>query len=300
MKSRNIILAALLTAMPSAMTAQENIQKAFDALRKSKNQQEVSSRYNVEKNPETGQMEGMSDVYDFTIPNPQDKQLITAIRDAFRQDEPKAYSISTGTQGGSSNYTSLAVGHSNGGGVAIGLMEGSQYIYACFLDPSDPDKKYRYAYALEWVENRKSISGRIVKTYATTPKFRQGSSTLRSSIVVKGNKAYVNGQEFSFGNGFPLDGSSVFASDSTSFHTQGSSESWLSQFNTYKNLFLKYPDGTAANYYATYIYKLCKKADSLDDAEKNMVADELGKLKGKTKDEFIQELFDMSIERLKK
>lgn len=300
MKSRNIILAALLTAMPSAMTAQENIQKAFDALRKSKNQQEVSSRYNVEKNPETGQMEGMSDVYDFTIPNPQDKQLITAIRDAFRQDEPKAYSVSTGTQGGSSNYTSLAVGHSNGGGVAIGLMEGSQYIYACFLDPSDPDKKHRYAYALEWVENRKSISGRIVKTYATTPKFRQGPSTLRSSIVVKGNKAYVNGQEFSFGNGFPLDGSSVFSSDSTSFHIQGSSESWLSQFNTYKNLFLKYPDGTAANYYATYIYKLCKKSDSLDDAEKNMVADELGKLKGKTKDEFIQELFDMSIERLKK
>lgn len=300
MKSRNIILAALLTAMPSAMTAQENIQKAFDALRKSKNQQEVSSRYNVEKNPETGQMEGMSDVYDFTIPNLQDKQLITAIREAFRQDEPKAYSVSTGTQGGSSNYTSLAVGNSNKGGVAIGLMEGSQYIYACFLDLSDPDKKHRYAYALEWVENKGKIKGKIVKTYATTPKFRQGPSTLRSSIVVKGNKAYVNGQEFSFGNGFSFDGSSVFASDSTSFHIQGSSESWLSQFNTYKNLFLKYPDGTAANYYATYIYKLCKKSDSLDDAEKNMVADELGKLKGKTKDEFIQELFDMSIERLKK
>lgn len=300
MKSKNIILAALLTAMPSAMMAQENIQKAFDALRKSKNQQEVSSRYNVEKNPETGQMEGMSDVYDFTIPNPQDKELITAIRDAFRQDEPKAYSVSTGTQGGASNYTSLAVGSSNGGGVAIGLMEGSQYIYACFLDPSDPDKKHRYAYALEWVENRKSISGRIVKTYATLPKFRQGPSTLRSSIVVKGNKAYVNGQEFSFGNGFSFDGSSVFSSDSTSFHIQGSSESWLSQFNTYKNLFLKYPDGTAANYYATYIYKLCKKADSLDDAEKKVVADELEKLKNKSKDEFIQELFDMSIERLKK
>ena len=300
MKSRNIILAALLTAMPSAMTAQENIQKAFDALRKSKNQQEVSSRYNVEKNPDTGQMEGMSDVYDFTIPNPQDKQLVTAVRDAFRQDEPKAYSISTGSQGGSSNYTSLAVGNSNEGGVAIGLMEGSQYIYACFLDPADPEKKFRYAYALEWVENKGKIKGKIVKTYATLPKFRQGPSTLRSSIVVNGNKAYVNGREFSLGNGFSFDGSSAFSSDSTFFNTQRSSESWLNQFNTYKNLFLKRPDGTAANYYATYIYKLCKSADCLDDAEKNMVAGELHKLKNKSKDEFIQELFDMSIVRLKK
>lgn len=32
MKTKNIILAALLTAMPAAMTAQENIQKAFEAL----------------------------------------------------------------------------------------------------------------------------------------------------------------------------------------------------------------------------------------------------------------------------
>ena len=32
MKTKNIILAALLTAMPAAMTAQENIQKAFNAL----------------------------------------------------------------------------------------------------------------------------------------------------------------------------------------------------------------------------------------------------------------------------
>ena len=53
-------------------------------------------------------------------------------------------------------------------------------------------------------------------------------------------------------------------------------------------------------YYATYIYKLCKKAKPLDDAEKKMVAKEIKKLKAKTEDEFIQDLFEMSIERLKK
>ncbi|MBO5594421.1 MAG: hypothetical protein J5931_07435, partial [Prevotella sp.] len=98
----------------------------------------------------------------------------------------------------------------------------------------------------------------------------------------------------------PFDGSSVFDSDSLFFNRQRSSESWLSEFNTYKNHFLKKPDGNASSHYATSIYKLCKNAKSLDDVEKKMVATEIRKLKDKTKDEFIQQLFDMSIERLKK
>ena len=79
-----------------------------------------------------------------------------------------------------------------------------------------------------------------------------------------------------------------------------SSESWLSEFNTYKKLFQKNPDGTAASHYATYIYKLCKNAKSLEDVEKKIVETEIHKLRNKTKDEFIQQLFDMSIGRLKK
>lgn len=299
MKTKNIILAALLTAMPAAMTAQENIQKAFNALRKSKNQQEVLSRYNVEKNPETGKMEGMSDVYEFAILNAQGKQLVSAIRDAFRKDEPKAYNVSTGTHGGASNYTALAVGNGNIGGVAIGLMEGSQYIYACFLDPDDEERNHRYAYALEWVENNGKITGQIVKTYATTQKFRK-SKTIASVITVNGDKINMNGQEFSLGNGFPFNGSMVFSSDSLSLDYKQGSDVWLGQFNTYKNLLLKNPDGVTASTYATRIYNLCKKADALDDDEKELVADELKRMKTKTDDELIQKLFDMSIERLKK
>lgn len=78
------------------------------------------------------------------------------------------------------------------------------------------------------------------------------------------------------------------------------SETWLSEFNTYKNHFLKNTEGAAANSYATQIYKLCKNAKSLEDVEKNIVTTEIVKLKKKTKDDFIQQLFDMSIERLKK
>lgn len=278
MKSKNILITGMLMLLPSAVPAQQQIQQAFDALRNS-NIKEISSRHSVEKDPDLGTMEGLEDTYDFELTDNRDKRLIDNIQKAFELDEAHAYSVSTGSNGNSEDFVSLAVGDSNKGGVAIGLIKDSKWIYACFLDPNDTLRQHRYAYALEWAENGNKIRGRIVKTYATTLKFRQSKKQSRTITV--------NGNNFAFGS---------FFSDSDT----KPSETWLSEFNTYKNLFLKNPDGTAANSYATQIYRLCKDAKSLEDVEKNIVAMEIVKIKKKTKDEFIQQLFDMSIERLKK
>lgn len=278
MKSKNILITGMLMLLPSAVPAQQQIQQAFDALRNS-NIKEISSRHSVEKDPDLGTMEGLEDTYDFELTDNRDKRLIDNIRKAFELDEAHAYSVSTGSNGNSEDFVSLAVGDSNKGGVAIGLIKDSKWIYACFLDPNDTLRQHRYAYALEWAENGNKIRGRIVKTYATTLKFRQSKKQSRTITV--------NGNNFAFGS---------FFSDADT----KPSETWLSEFNTYKNLFLKNPDGNAANSYATQIYRLCKNAKSLEDVEKNIVATEIVKLKKKTKDEFIQQLFDMSIERLKK
>ena len=278
MKSKNILITGLLMLLPSAVLAQQHIQQAFDALRNS-NIKEISSRHSVEKDPDLGTMEGLEDTYDFELTDNRDKRLIDNIRKAFELDEAHAYSVSTGSNGNSEDFVSLAVGDSNKGGAAIGLIKDSKWIYACFLDPNDTLRQHRYAYALEWAENGNKIRGRIVKTYATTLKFRQEKKQSRTITV--------NGNNFAFGS---------FFSDADT----KPSETWLSEFNTYKNLFLKNPDGNAANSYATQIYRLCKDAKSLEDVEKNIVATEIVKLKKKTKDEFIQQLFDMSIERLKK
>lgn len=278
MKSKNILITGLLMLLPSAVLAQQHIQQAFDALRNS-NIKEVSSRHSIEKDPDLETMEGLEDTYDFELTDNRDKRLIDNIRKAFEQDEARAYSVSTGSNGNSEDFVSLAVGDSNKGGVAIGLIKDSKWIYACFLDPNDTLRQHRYAYALEWAENGNKIRGRIVKTYATTLKFRQEKKQSRTITV--------NGTNFAFGS---------FFSDSDS----KPSETWLSEFNTYKNHFLKNPDGNAANTYATQIYRLCKNAKSLEDVEKNIVATEIVKLKKNAKDEFIQQLFDMSIERLKK
>ena len=301
-----MILTAMLMALPSVLMAQENIEKAFEALRQSDWQEETMSSHHVDKAPGTGTMEGMSDEYEFKIAkvNVASKQLILDIRNAFTKDREAAYSVSSGTQGGAETYTSLAVGDGNGGGVAIGVMKDSKWMYACFLDPADEEQNHRYAYGFEWVEKKDgSIIGRMVKTYATTQKYRQSKRQSRSIIINgyrNGKEFKVDGQSFSFGNGFPFDDSLVFDTDSVFFSREKSSESWLSEFNTYKKLFLKNPDGTAASHYATYLYKLCKNAKSLEDAEKKIVETEIRKLKNKTKDEFIQQLFDMSVVRLKK
>ena len=282
MKSKNLILSVILMAVSSTVMAQENIQKAFDALKQSKGQEETYTNHFLEKDPDTGLMEGMSDEYEFKIADAANKHLITAIRQAFNKDEQAAYSMSTGSHGGAESYTSLAVGNGNKG-VGIGLMKDSKWIYACFLDPDDTLRIHRYAYALEWVEKKDgSITGRIIKTYATTQKYRQKKTT--SSFVINGKKIDLSG-----GLG-------------TLNATLGSNdlESWLNKFNNLRTLFLKKSEGPAANSWVTQIYGLCNDAGSLDEAEKNMVIKEIQNLKTKTNDEFIKELFDMSIERLKK
>ena len=289
MKSKHIFIAALLMLLPTVSMAQENIQKAFDALRKSMDVKEISARHSLSKDPDMGRMEGLEDTFDFMITNPAARHLVDDITKAFELDEPQAYNVSSGTHGGNENYTALAVGNSNSGGVVIGMMQGSKWVLACFLDPDDSLRQHRYAYALEWVDDGDKIRGRIAKTYATTLKTRQGRRQTRT-IAVNGKSIKLSGSDFSSDDGFSWPG---FSSEAKT------SEVWLTEFNTYKNLFLQNPEGTTASSYATLIYKLCKNAKSLEDVEKNMIATEIAKLKKKTNDEFIRQLFDMSIERLK-
>lgn len=297
MKSKNILLTALMSVLPLALMAQQNIQEAFDALLNEKNV-EIKTQHTLERDPETGKKEAQADVYDIMVVEPSARECIKDIQRAFEKDKENAYSMKSGDHA-DKNYVVLGVGDGKSQGVAVGRIKDSNYIYACFMDKDDPEKKYRYAYALEWADKGKQTQVRLAVTYATTQQYRQGKKKTKT-ITVNGTEINIDGQSFSFGNGFPFDNSSVFSSDSVFFYGEKSSDAWLSEFNTYKNLFLKNPDSTPSSYYATFIYKLCKNVKALDEVEKNLVATEIAKLRNKTNDEFIQQLFDMSIERLKK
>ncbi len=360
MKSRNLILAAMLLAMPSTIMAQQNIKKAFDALLNEKIT-ENKTRHVLEEDSETGRLKAMCDVYDFTISTSSALERLKEARKAFDKDLKDAYSVNTalrdkdGDDVEKGSFASLFesigfapvtlyVGDGSQESVAIGSMKGSEYIYACFADKDDPEHRYRYAYALEWVEKSKKTKVRLAVTYALRPEARdkKGKKSNVSRVVINGkdiindsstsgdgegkvlNRVFINGKEIgadndriSLGsikiNGKDVDidgirdiieeninnGGNTINVDSLLANRATTPESWLSEFNTYKRLFLKNPDGNTSTHYATSIYRLCKNATVLDRDEKKIVISELTKLKDKSKDELIQNVFEMSIKKLK-
>lgn len=304
MKSKSLILSAMLIAMPSALMAQQNIQKAFDALLKQKQVIKVTAHHDMEKDPETGVKKGQADVYDFTLPagNPW-RQLVVDIEDAIYKDSENAYSVSSSDNDKGVNYVSLVVGDGTSKSVAIGKIPGSKYMYACFLDKKDPEKKYRYAYAVEWAEGQDGIKGRIATTYGTTLGYREKSDNGRKrikSITINGTPL---SKEMILGMGDKLakfNDKYEFDLDSVVYSANNSSQ-WLSQFSTFRTLYGKYlSEGkmTSANIFASNIYNLCKKADVLDADEKKIVIGEIARLRDATRDEYTKNLLVLSIKKL--
>ena len=313
MKSKNFIIATMLMVMPSTMLAQQNIQKAFDALLNEKIS-EIKSRHVLDRDSETGRKTAQADVYDFTISSSSALECLNDVRKAFDKDKENAYSVNSSIReegedvekGSFSSLfesmgiapVSLFVGDGKHSPVSIGSMKSGNYIYACFADKDDPDKRYRYAYALEWAEKSKKTQVRLAVTYALRPEARTERS--KSRIIINGKDIKkdikIGDKTISFGSGFPFDDISVFDVDSVH---EKSPESWLSEFNNYKRLFLKNPDSDTSTHYATSIYKLCKESDMLDPDEKKIVIKELDKLNAAAKDELIQNILEMSIKKLK-
>jgi hypothetical protein len=298
MKNKQLLVVSIMMLSLQTIHAQGNIKRAFNVLI-TDTSTKVESTHKLNKDPETGIKIGQLDVYEFTVPASH-HNLVEDIKQAFDQDKEKAYSLSSTSNANKKlyNYTSLAVGGEDYG-YPLGDIKNSRYIYALFLDANDKSKTHRYAYAMEWCEDAKEIVGKLIITYATRQELRKSKRQIRT-ISINGNKFNIDGNQFSFGSSLSLDDSFVLDNDSIYSHGTKSLESWISEFNTFKNLFLKNPTGTATNYYVAHIYKLCKNADCLDDAEKVMVIQELEKMKRTAKDDIIKQMFVMSQERLTK
>ena len=305
MKSKSLILSAMLIAMPSALMAQQNIQKAFDALLKQKNVAKISAHHDLEKDPETGAKKAQADVYDFTLPSgSQWRRLVVDIEDAIYKDSENAYSVSSSENNKGINYVTLVVGDGSSKSVAIGKIPGSKYMYACFLDKKDPEKKYRYAYAVEWAEGQDGITGRIATTYGTTQNYREKSDkgkvkiksfSINGTSLTKDQITEMIGKKIpKFNEDFELE------LDSVVFAANNSSQ-WLSHFSTFSSLYSKCLSEhkmTSANIFASNIYNLCKRANVLDADEKKIVISEILRLRDATADEYSKSLLVLSIKRL--
>lgn len=167
----------MLMLSATVANAQQAIQRLFETLMQG-NRTEFKAQHTMEKDPETGKKEGEMDLYDFVISSPTiiQSELLKNVDEIFEREKENAYSMNSGHYG---NSVSLAVGKDGSTSVGIGNIKGSRYIYACFLDKDDPEKKNRYAYAMEWTEGDKNITVRLAKTYAAIPKYREGAKGYR-------------------------------------------------------------------------------------------------------------------------
>ena len=230
-------------------------------------QQNIKKAFD-EEDSETGRLKAMCDVYDFTISTSSALERLKEARKAFDKDLKDAYSVNTalrdkdGDDVEKGSFASLFE--------SIGFAPVTLYV---------GDGSYS-SVAIGSMKGSKKTKVRLAITYALRPEARNNKKISKTRVIVNGTELPNTDAD---GNSSGLK----------------TSESWLSEFNAYKRLFLKHPDGSTATHYATSIYGLCKKSDMLEPEEKQIVISELTKLKDKSTDELIQNVFEMSIKKLK-
>ena len=187
---RHFLFSLLCLALiaPASAIAQTNVKKAFDKLIESK-YAEISESHKRENDPQTGEMESMADIYNFTIPADK-KDLIKGIEKAFKQDSEKAYGYYSGIK---AKKGDVSVASGPNSSVEIVNRHNSDYTSALCIDMKKPDHNYRYAYGLSYYRDGRNISGRLVVTYATTLKYRQNtnsysySNSNNNSVTIRTN-----------------------------------------------------------------------------------------------------------------
>ena len=180
MKQRFIIITLLGCLLSTIAVAQDNVKKAFDKFVTSKHVQ-VTKSISEERDftKENRPLIAKADVYNFTI-NKKHRKLIDEVLLAFEKDRdnPDIYMMlnHTGGQNIPTNARDLVVGEDRKNVVQIGMDEWQSWQLLCLLDPSDITHSHRYAYAIEWNDNPKTIylsgkiKGKLVITYGRIQK----------------------------------------------------------------------------------------------------------------------------------
>lgn len=163
--------------MPPMALAQQNIMKAWDRFKSNSHMTLIGEKHSIDKDPQTGQKTYHLEYWTFSVPK-DGLRDIEAFAEAFDQDANKAYSVNKGTTS-KADEVQLAVGTdaNNIGTAFVGSNKGSQYVYCLFLDPEDPEGRYRYSYSLNWIMKGDSYEGTFLITYATTLKYRQSQGS---------------------------------------------------------------------------------------------------------------------------
>ena len=304
-----LCMAAVMLLVPFSVPAQSTIEKYFDDFRtsgvtilKTRHQKNMDDR-----NPNNT---GWIDYYEFTVKK-GGKKVVDAVMAAFNGAAAESYE----------NYTRDGIGPARKARIYYNLNDyidvGQSYPnygYMCFADPTKKD--FRTIYVFEWGykdSRHNKLVGRFFRAYSKRPSKLSTPSTVRM-YTNKGKSGSVTNLRI---GDIPLDSLDILVNgmntDSLTAQIDLSAESllqlmgttkqtstnWLASFNIYRTRYLHKPNDTAANIFVNKIYELCKNAACLSGSEKQVVAGELQKMMGKSKDSFHDSLLNMAIEALK-
>lgn len=324
--SATALACLMMAAMPTASSAQTQLEKAFKQFIK---ENKVSTNEIKAKPAGKRKFDNYLSTYTFTLKG-KDTQRIQPILDAFSKDEDEAYNVIRQTDGDHKGIASLTL--TNYPMVIVGEKYDNSTLM-CFADPAD--STYRYAYAIEWDNDHGSsdnyMKGRLTTSYSVRPTGRRETrnetfghfsfpslyfdkkhrGTVYQNIGKLGSLEDINKakKEFEKSTGWQLEQiDSLVRNGQTLYNIDGRFVSpdemygptWLSQFNSMRRLIEKHPNNNSTSYYVSTIYDLCKHAGRLDADERKLVVDEINRLSQLVSDSFLKKMLAQSAENVRK
>ncbi len=170
--------ALLCAAMPTAMSAQENLKRAIDSFVNSKELDGYIKKSNSLENYDNDGVKTMSyyNSYKFDMPKSKRKEL-DKVLDAFDKDKDQAYKVQTKDAGmDGSVLANVAYGEKLDKSISFGTFKERNYRLMFVRDPKDSLR--RYAYAIAWAEPEydDNMYGTITEIYSPDPQLRGTAS----------------------------------------------------------------------------------------------------------------------------
>lgn len=162
---------------------------------------QVHKSLSMQRNPNNlAQLQSRCDIYSFTLQKKQRHEWLNDIFNLFEnvgRKDPRCYAVHSmtetpdGNQQGS-GQRALMIGEDQSHYVEIG-KDYNNFQNVNILDAQDSTNTHRYAYALEWRENKSTgaIDMRYIVTYARIP---SPNTTSKTSIINLGNGRLGNGR----------------------------------------------------------------------------------------------------------
>ena len=315
MKLKSIFLLALILMTTSSVQAQSKIDRQIRNIVESGYARQTKALQEMDS---TGLTSGRCEVYRLDIPQSQ-SYLLDNVLEAFDNEQKNAYyQLMENADTPNRRTTALTYG-TDGESIIIGDDAEMNYRVICFVDPNRDN--YRTGYAIEWANNDGNIDGRIVTTYGIRPSAKKSLGRIGDiedidlsklgeilpeaiktiKVIGKDDLKKLGDLEGLKDLGDYLGiltGEMEVNDEAATDDVQ-----WLTQFNHYRNAFLRAVDrnsSTAASY-ATNILKLCKKANkaNLSANEKKLCIKNIKEMRKKTKDTFLQGLLDEAADLLR-